>query len=100
MTLWSIRVNNFFLFVLLLVYGALESGLEPKAAEPLLLLLGLLVLLPASSDPLAKIPPSRFGLWPLRASQRVMLRAGSLLLSPLLWLTFALLWKTSRVSTA
>ncbi len=100
MTLWSIKVNNFFLFVLLLVYGAMESGMEPKAAEPLLLLLSLLVLLPASSDPLAKIPPSRLGLWPLRASQRAMLRAGSLLLSPLLWLTFALLWKTSRVSTA
>jgi hypothetical protein len=100
MTLWSIKVNNFFLFVLLLVYGAMESGVEPKAAEPLLLLLGILVLLPASSDPLAKIPPSRLALWPLRTTQRVSLRFGSLLLSPVLWLTFALLWKTSRVSTA
>jgi hypothetical protein len=100
MTLWSIKVNNFFLFVLLLVYGAMESGVEPKSAEPLLLMLGLLVLLPASSDPLAKIPPSRFAVWPLRMSQRVSLRVGSLLLSPVLWLTFALLWKTSSVSTA
>jgi hypothetical protein len=100
MTLWSIKVNNFFLFVLLLAYGALESGVEPKSAEPLLLLLGLLVLLPASSDPLAKIPTSRFGIWPLRMSQRVSLRLGSLLMSPVLWLTFALFWKTSRVSTA
>jgi hypothetical protein len=100
MTLWSIKVNNFFLFVLLLVYGALESGVEPKSAEPLLLLLGLLILLPASSDPLAKIPPSRLALWPLHVSQRVSLRLGSLMLSPVLWLTFALLWKASSVSTA
>jgi hypothetical protein len=100
MTLWSIKVNNFFLFVMLLVGGNLQSGLEPKSAEPLLLLLGMLVLLPASSDPMAKIPQSRLGLWPLRATQRVLLRLTSLLLSPVFWLAVVLLGKTARISVA
>jgi hypothetical protein len=42
-TFGSIKVNNFFLFVALLIAGALNSGLAPKSAYPFLLLLGLLL---------------------------------------------------------
>ena len=101
MTLWSIRVNNFFLFVLLLIYGSAGSGVEPKSAEPLLRIIGLLFLFPASSDPLAKIPASRFSVWPLSTGQRFVLRLASFALnSPVLWITVALLARTGRISVA
>ena len=61
-TFESVKFNNFFLFVALMVYSSLQSGLKPKSAEPFLMLLGLLVLFPISSDPLAKIPPSRLSM--------------------------------------
>ena len=84
-TLRSIQVNNFFLFVFLLMYGAFDSGMRPASSYPFLLLLGLLLLFPLSSDPLARIPASRLGLWPLSARQRAVLRMASLALSPVLW---------------
>jgi hypothetical protein len=84
-TLWSLKVNNFFFFVLFLIYGALQSGLPPWSAYPFLALLGLLLLLPASSDPLERIPAERLALWPLGRVQRVLLRVFSLALSPVLW---------------
>jgi hypothetical protein len=43
-TLASIKVNNLFLFVALLAYGALNSGQPPKSAEPFFVLLGFLLL--------------------------------------------------------
>ena len=49
-TFRSLKLNNFFLFIALLIWGALESGVEPKSAEPLLLLLFLVLLFPLSSD--------------------------------------------------
>lgn len=100
MTLWSIKVNNFFLFIALLMYGAFESGLEPKSAEPLLVLTGFLLLFPASSDPLAKIPRSRLALWPLNANQRRALRLASLALSPVLWITVIILWRTASLQVS
>jgi hypothetical protein len=100
MTLWSIKVNNFFLFIALLIYGALESGVKPSSAEPLLALTGLLLLFPASEDPLSKIPSSRLRLWPLDAAQRITLRLASLLLSPVLWITAGILWKTASLSVS
>ncbi len=100
MTLWSIKVNNFFLFIALLIYGALESGMKPSSAEPLLALTGLLLLFPASEDPLAKIPSSRLRLWPLDTAQRITLRLVSLALSPVLWITAGILLKTARLSVS
>ncbi len=94
-TFGSLTVNNFSLFVALMIYGATQSGVEPKSSYPFLLLLGLLVLFPLSSDPLAKIPPHRLTLWPLNATQRILLRLTSLALSPVLWLTVFLLLKTA-----
>jgi hypothetical protein len=76
-TLESIKVNNLFLFVALLVAGALASGQPPKSAEPFFVLLGFLLLFPLSSDPLGKIPPARLALWPLTGGQRLGLRLAS-----------------------
>jgi hypothetical protein len=67
-TFESIKVNNLFLFVVLLAYGALNTGLKPTSAYPFFVLLGFLLLFPLSSDPLGKIPPARLGLWPLTGS--------------------------------
>lgn len=92
-TFGSLTVNNFSLFVALMIYGATQSGVEPKSSYPFLLLLGFLLLFPMSSDPLAKAPPARLALWPLAPRQRLVLRLASLLLSPVAWLTLFLLFK-------
>jgi len=98
-TFRSIQVNNFFLFVFLLIYGALVSGVRPSSSYPFLVMLGFLLLFPLSSDPLARIPASRLGLWPLRRSQRWALRAVSLVLSPVLWFALAIVWKVQASLT-
>jgi hypothetical protein len=90
-TFESVKVNNFFLFVALLIYGALVSGVKPVSAEPFLQFLGFLLLFPLSSDPLDKIPPARLASWPLAPAQRFALRLASLALSPVLWLTLAIM---------
>jgi hypothetical protein len=90
-TFEAVKVNNFFLFVALLIYGALESGMRPSSAEPFLLFLGFLLLFPLSSDPLDRIPPHRLASWPLARGQRFALRLASLGLSPVLWLTVAIM---------
>lgn len=87
----TLKTNNFFLFVALLIWGALVSGVEPVSSYPFLLLLGALLLFPVSNDPLDKIPSTRLALWPLSPLQRVTLRLASLALSPILWLTVLLL---------
>jgi hypothetical protein len=92
----SIKVNNLFLFVALLVYGALNTGQPPKSAEPFFVLLGFLLLFPLSSDPLGKIPSARLALWPLTAGQRLGLRFASLALSPITWIGILILLKTAR----
>lgn len=97
-TLASIKVNNLFLFVALLAYGALNSGQPPKSAEPLFVLLGVLLLFPLSTDPLARIPPARLALWPLSRPQRFGLRLASLVLSPVAWIAVLILWRTAQVT--
>jgi hypothetical protein len=85
-TFGSIVANNFFLFVALLMAGAFTAGVAPVSAYPFLALLLFLMLFPLAADPLAKIPATRLGLWPLGSRQRVALRAVALVLSPMLWL--------------
>ncbi len=92
----SLKLNNFFLFVGLLVWGALESGVEPVSAEPLIMLLGFLMLFPLSSDPLSKIPPDRLAMWPIGLGQRIALRLMSFALSPVAWLAIVILLKTAK----
>src|SRR5215467_13914115 len=96
----SIKVNNFFLFVALIIYGALVSGVKPVASYPFLLLLGFLMLFPLAADPLAKIPRSRLGSWPLDRVHRAMLRTVSLAFSPMLWLAAVLILRTTRSASA
>ncbi|MGO4884374.1 MAG: hypothetical protein ACLP59_26670 [Bryobacteraceae bacterium] len=99
-TLASIKVNNLFLFVALLAYGALNTGLKPTSAYPFFLLLGFLMLFPLSSDPLGKIPAARLGLWPLSSGQRLGLRFASLALSPVTWIGVLILMRTARPGMA
>lgn len=95
-----IQTNNFFLFIALLVWGAVVSGVEPQSAEPLMLLLGFLLLFPLSSDPLGKIPASRLALWPLSRTARLGLRLGSIFLSPVFWFAVFIVLKTGRLRLA
>jgi hypothetical protein len=91
----ALKVNNFFLFVLLLIAGNVSSGLPPRSAYPFLLVVFLLLLFPLSSDPLAKIPPMRSAAWPLDGPQRATLRITSVALSPLFWLALVLFLRTA-----
>jgi hypothetical protein len=85
-TLLSVTLNNFFLVAALLAYGALVSKMPPLASAPFFLALGLLLLFPASDDPLNRIPTSTLALWPLSNIQRSALRVASLAFSPVAWL--------------
>jgi hypothetical protein len=92
----ALKVNNFFLFVLFLIYSNVIYHMQPHSAYPFLLLVGSLMLFPMSSDPLAKIPAARLGLWPLDASQRLALRLASVAFSPVFWIALILLLLTAR----
>jgi hypothetical protein len=98
-TFQSIRLNHFFLFVALMIWGALVVHQPPRSAYPFLLLLGVLALIPVSSDPLDKIPPIRLEIWPLDSRDRFYLRLASLALSPVLWFA-TILAMLGRFSTA
>jgi len=91
-----LKLNNFFLFVLFLIYSNVIYGLPPHSAYPFVLLVGFLLLFPLSSDPLARIPPVRFNLWPLASSQRITLRLASIALSPVFWVALILLLLTAH----
>ncbi|MGH9667546.1 MAG: hypothetical protein ACRD9L_24255 [Bryobacteraceae bacterium] len=99
-TFRSIQVNNFFLFIAVLMWGAFSSHQEPVSAEPFLLLLCLLLLFPLSADPLRKIPVSRLSLWPLTGRQRFALRVASTGLSPVVWLAGLVVAITARPAAA
>jgi hypothetical protein len=79
-SLESIAGNNFFLVSVLLLQ---------EAGTLIYLVVGVVVLFPASTDPLRKIPPSRLALWPLTARERHILRAISPWLNPVSWLLAA-----------
>jgi hypothetical protein len=76
-TVGSIGVNAFFPVTVLLL---------GQAGGFLYLILGLVMLFPASTDPMGKIPASRLGLWPLDRRDRFVLRAVSPWLNPITWL--------------
>jgi len=82
----SLAGNNFFIFCILLLQ---QSG------SFVMIILGLVLLFPLGSDPLSKIPRERLESWPLTPMQRVLLRIGSLAISPAAWLTLALLAATA-----
>src|SRR5882672_11947247 len=70
---------------------------DPLALAFSLVIIGLVLFFPLSSDPLRAIPPDRLVLWPLANSERRALRIMSPWLNPLTWvLAILLIWK--RVS--
>ena len=80
----SLASNNFFLATLLFLG---KAGTFP------LLIIGLVVLFPLSTDPLRKIPRSRLGLWPLDHREHWILRVASPWVNPMTWALAALaLW--------
>jgi hypothetical protein len=67
---------------------------DPQALVFSLVIIGLVLFFPMSSDPLRAIPPDRLALWPLTNSERRLLRILSPWLNPLTWLLVILLiWK-------
>lgn len=80
----SLGSSNFFLFAMLIF------GLQPANAF-LPLVLGLILLFPLSADPLGRMPADRLRLWPLSGGERIALRAASLLMSPIAWITLGLM---------
>jgi hypothetical protein len=99
-TFRQLKTNNFFLFISLLIYSAMQSGVAATSSYPLLLLLFALLLFPLSSDPLEKVPPSRLALWPITRGGRFALRLMSMGLSPVLWFALAMLVLKRRTSLA
>jgi hypothetical protein len=100
-TLWrdlrsvqAIQGNNFFWLIALIMYQQPGSGLFP------LVILVVLVILPFTAEPLRKIPPERLALWPLSAGQRIALRVGGILLSPIAWIAAAILIWTGKIEPA
>ncbi len=80
-TLQSIQGNNFFWFALLL-------SMQPESMGFIWSLLGALMLIPAISAPLARIPEIRLNLWPLSQQQTRLLKLLSkphAQASPWLW---------------
>jgi len=96
----SVGLNNFFLLAALMAYSAIVNGMAPWDSVPFFLLLSVLMLFPVSSDPLAKIPPSRLELWPFSTRERVALRVISFTASPILWIALALLVLSRRFALA
>ena len=77
-------------------YTAIASMfmLDFAMAGMLLIIMGVIVILPMSSDPLRAIPAARMRVWPLEDSEGRILRLLSPLLNPLTWIVVALaLWK-------
>jgi hypothetical protein len=79
-----------------LTYAAITLAfmLDPVGAEAAFILVGIIVVLPMSSDPLRAIPRVRMLIWPLEARERRLLRLVSPLVNPMTWGVLALaLWK-------
>jgi hypothetical protein len=89
--------NNLFLFAAVLIYGAIAGGMMIRGGRialdsvPFLTVLAVPLFFPLASDPLAQAPQSRIVLFPLTRPQRLLLRLGSLALSPILWIAILLL---------
>lgn len=95
-SLFSIALNNFFFFVVLILMGDLSSlgmgGAHPFAGSAFFfVLLGFILLFPLSTDPLSKMSASRLGSWPFDQTQKVLLRILSVIASPILWIAILLL---------
>lgn len=77
--------NNFVVFALVVF------AVQPSGGAFLPGLVGLLLLVPASADPLRRLPEERLALLPLGERDRIRLRAAGLAMNPILWLTLGAL---------
>ena len=77
--------NNFVVFTLLVF------GTQPSSGAFLSGLVGLLLLIPASLDPLRKLPGDRLALLPLGKRDQTWLRLAAFAMSPVVWLTLGAL---------
>jgi len=93
-TLNSLAGNNFFLFMVLLLWY------QPGSALFFVMILGILLLGPLSADPLRKVPPDRLALWPLSTTGRIALRFLSPLLSPVILIALPLFFKLAGIAIA
>jgi hypothetical protein len=92
--------NNFFVFVAVMIYGNVSYGLEPQSAYFFVVLLGVLLLMPSSGDPMARIPAGRLALWPLEERQLGVFRILGLLLRPGFWVLVVVIWRSASVWAA
>lgn len=80
-----------------IAFSCLIFAVNPRGAAFLLLVLGAVLVLPLSADPLRLVPPERLRLWPLSCAERLWIRAYSLIFSPVPWVALALpLWAGRR----
>jgi hypothetical protein len=88
----SLAVNNFF---------PISTLLLQRAGTFVYLVIGLVILFPASTDPLRKIPASRLAVWPLERRERLALRLASPWINPMTWILAALaIWAARGRITA
>jgi hypothetical protein len=80
----SISGQNFLLFL-----GFV--ALQPESAEFFAVLLAIVLLFPIASDPMEKIPTERRMSWPIGDGEWSVVRAASVLLSPISWLAVVIL---------
>ena len=99
-SIFSISLNNFFLFIVPIASELLQNSSGLMAIAPFLFLFGILLLFPLCADPLNKVPSLRMRLWPLSRWQHLELRVGSLALSPAFWIAMLLLCARAGVIVA
>jgi hypothetical protein len=88
----SLAVNNFF---------PISALLLQRAGTFVYLVIGLVILFPASTDPLRKIPASRLAVWPLERRERLVLRLASPWINPMTWILAGLaIWAARGRITA
>jgi hypothetical protein len=80
-SIWSVVGNNFFIA---------SAAVLQDAGTFIYLTIGIVILFPLSTDPLRKIPASRFSLWPLDRRERWILRLASPWVNPMTWAIAAL----------
>ena len=88
----SLAGNNLFYAAITLAFM-----LDPVGAQGAFILVGIIVVLPMSSDPLRAIPRVRMLIWPLENGERRLLRLISPWLNPMTWIVLALALVEARV---
>ena len=92
-SLGSFSSNNLFCAGLALLFMG-----DAAAFAFSLVIIGLVLFFPSSSDPLRIVPPERLALWPLAKREYRLLRMLSPWLNPLTWLVAVLLvWKRASI---